>query len=50
MMDAVTFVSLALMGCCLGETFIGTTGRFSSKDNGRVCKNPSELALLKQVS
>ena len=39
MMGVVTFVSLALMGCCLGGTLIGTTARFSSRDNW---KSPQE--------
>ena len=33
MLGVVTSVNLALMGCCLGGTFIGTTMGFSSRDN-----------------
>ena len=49
MMGGLTFVCLALMGCCLGETSIGTAARFSSRDNRKSAQESSRTYIAETV-
>ena len=49
-MGVVIFVNLALMGCCLGEIFNGTTARFSSRDNQKSLQEPFKTYIAETSS